>query len=185
MREQQPNVLVTGANGFIGRAICAELIARGHHARGVVRNRSAFLDVGGEIVHVPDIGRNTDWQKALAGGVEVVIHLAARVHVMHDNSANPLEEFRKVNTEGTEQLARSAAALGVKRFVYVSTIKVKGEQTLKGQRYNASDRANPQDPYAVSKWQAEQALKKISRETGMEVVIVRPPLVYGPGVKGS
>jgi nucleoside-diphosphate-sugar epimerase len=117
--------------------------------------------------------------------VEVVIHLAARVHVMQENAADPLAEFRSVNTTGTEHLARCAAASGVKRMVYASSIKVNGEQTSGGRKFSAADTPAPQDPYGVSKWEAEQALRRVSRETGLEIVIIRPPLVYGPGVKGN
>ena len=117
--------------------------------------------------------------------VDTVIHLAARVHVMIDAVADPLAEFRRVNTAGTEHLARCAAASGVKRLVYVSSIKVNGEDTPDGQKFSANDTPAPQDPYGVSKWEAEQALHRVANETGMEVVIVSPPLVYGPGVKGN
>ncbi len=126
----------------------------------------------------------TDWSAALAG-VGVVIHLAARVHVMHDTAADPLEEFRRVNVAGTEHLARCAAASGVKRMVYVSSIKVNGEETPDGRIYSEQDIPAPQDPYGVSKWEAEQALQRVAHETGLEIVIVRPPLVYGAGVKGN
>jgi nucleoside-diphosphate-sugar epimerase len=133
---------------------------------------------------VGEINSTTDWDSALRG-VDVVIHLAARVHVMHDDAANPLDEFRKVNVAGTEQLARSAAASGVKRLVYVSSIKVNGEATDGDTRFAEIDTSCPQDPYGVSKWEAEQALHRVAAETGLEIVIVRPPLVYGPGVKGN
>ena len=126
----------------------------------------------------------TDWSKALVGAA-VVIHLAARVHVMRDTASDPLEEFRKVNLHGTENLASQAARAGIKRLVYVSSIKVNGEQTMWDERFSETDAANPQDPYGISKWEAEQALHRIANETGLEVVIVRPPLVYGEGVKGN
>ncbi|MEQ1534041.1 MAG: SDR family oxidoreductase [Sideroxydans sp.] len=175
-------MLVTGASGFVGQALCAELLCRGHQAQAVVRTSNAHL-AAGNYFFVGEINNQTDWTHALVG-MEVVIHLAARVHVMHDTSANPLEEFRKVNLQGTENLARQAAAAGVKRFVYVSSIKVNGEQTT-DEAFSESDTANPQDPYGVSKWEAEQALHRVAKETGLEVVIVRPPLVYGAGVKGN
>ncbi|MGZ8257232.1 MAG: UDP-glucose 4-epimerase family protein [Gallionella sp.] len=171
-------ILVTGANGFVGSALCAALRERGEGARAAVR-----VACGAEQVAVGEMNTDTDWTQALQG-VGTVIHLAARVHVMHDSSANPLDEFRKVNLHGTENLARQAAAAGVKRFVYVSSIKVNGEQTTV-KSFLASDTANPQDPYGVSKWEAEQALHRVAQETGLEVVIVRPPLVYGAGVKGN
>lgn len=131
-----------------------------------------------------EIDVSTDWRDALQG-VSAVIHLAARVHVMYESAVDPLAEFRKVNVEGTEHLARSAAAVGVKRLVYVSSIKVNGEETIGGQRYSEVSAPSPKDPYGVSKWEAEQALQRVAAETGLEVVIIRPPLVYGIGVKGN
>lgn len=176
-------MLVTGANGFVGRALCAEAMRRGLHVRGAVRS-ACELPAGAEPVIVGAIGGETDWTDAL-GGVDIVIHLAARVHVMKDTIADPLAEFLKVNLYGTENLARQAARAGVKRLVYVSSIKVNGEQTHEGQKFSGADMPAPQDPYAASKLEAEQALHRVASETGMEVVIVRPPLVYGPGVKGN
>ena len=175
--------LVTGANGFVGRLLCAELPGKGHMVRAAVRSPAQLPD-GVEVIAVGNINGDTDWLKALAG-VDVVIHLAARVHVMKDTAADPLAEFLRVNLRGTENLAQQAARAGVKRLVYASSIKVNGEQTGKTQRFAESDAANPQDPYGVSKWQAEQALRRIARDTGLEVAILRPPLVYGPGVKGN
>jgi nucleoside-diphosphate-sugar epimerase len=137
-----------------------------------------------EAVLIKTLDGETDWIDALYG-VDVVIHLAARVHVMHDSVADPLAEFLKVNLHGTENLARQAAHAGVKRLVFVSSIKVNGEATCDGQRFSETDMSAPQDPYGISKWEAEQALQRVSAQTGLEVVIVRPPLVYGPGVKGN
>lgn len=176
-------VLVTGANGFVGRALCAEAMLRSLHVRGAVRS-VCELPTGVEPAIAGASDNKTDWTDALRG-VEVVIHLAARVHVMQDSATDPLAEFLKVNLHGTENLARQAARAGVKRFVYVSSIKVNGEQTSAARSFTESDNPNPQDPYGMSKWQAEQALHRIAQETGLEVVIVRPPLVYGPGVKGN
>ncbi len=177
-------VLVTGANGFIGRILCAELLERKYAVRGVVRDSSNWDGGGSEVVKVKGIDATTEWADAIKG-VDAVIHLAARVHVMSDTAADPLTEFRSVNTVGTEHLARCAAASGVKRLVYVSSIKVNGEGTYNRQKFSETDLPAPQDPYAVSKWEAEQILHRVASETGMEVVIVRPPLVYGPGVKGN
>lgn len=126
----------------------------------------------------------TDWTVALRS-VDQVVHLAARVHVMNDKSSDPLAEFRQVNVEGTANLARQAAAAGVRRFVYLSSIKVNGEFTQEGRPFTADDAPAPEDPYGVSKHEAEQALRQIAADTGMEVVIIRPPLVYGPGVKAN
>lgn len=174
--------LVTGANGFVGRSLCAELLRQGYALRVAVRSGNARIDHAEQAIVGP-IGAKTDWTDALRG-VDVVIHLAARVHVMRETAVDPLAEFLEVNLHGTENLARQAARAGVKRLVYVSSIKVNGEST-KGQPFSESDTPDPQGPYAVSKWQAEQALQRIARETGLEVVIVRPPLIYGPGVKGN
>ena len=177
-------VLVTGANGFVARALCAELVGRKYSVRGVVRDSSSLDGSGCEVVTVTDIDATTEWKDALTG-VDTVIHLAARVHVMREPLADPLAEFRRVNVAGTEHLARCAAASGVKRLVYVSSIKVNGEATQGDKKFTASDAPAPQDPYGVSKWEAEQALYRVAAEAGLEVVIVRPPLVYGPGVKGN
>lgn len=175
--------LVTGANGFVGHSLCAALLVRKWQVKTALRTPRQLPEGMGSVV-VGDINGMTDWTHTLVS-VDVVIHLAARVHVMRDIASNPLEEFRKVNVAGTEHLARSAAASGVKRFIYVSSIKVNGEETSEGVKFSESDRASPQDPYGISKWEAEQALHRVAAETGMEVVIVRPPLVYGAGVKGN
>jgi nucleoside-diphosphate-sugar epimerase len=176
--------LVTGASGFVGRLLCSELIRLGQPVRAALRTSSNF-DLGGcEVVNITDINATTDWDSALKD-ISTVIHLAARVHVMRDNVSDPLAEFRRVNVAGTERLAYSAAANGVKRLVYVSSIKVNGEETQGGQRFSEADAPCPQDPYGVSKMEAELALRHIARKTGLEVVIVRPPLVYGAGVKGN
>jgi len=177
------HILVTGANGFVGRFLCAEAVARNFVISEATRT-PCNERIGVKNIVVGDVDSNTDWQKALMG-CDVVIHLAARVHVMHEYSQDPFTEFRRVNVAGTEQLARSAAVSGVKRLVYVSSVKVNGEETISSRVYCEQDAPVPQDPYGVSKWEAEQALHKIAKETGLEVVIVRPPLVYGAGVKGN
>ncbi len=180
------NILVTGANGFIGQALCPALQRRGHAVRRAVRNRHAASQSGAQegTVALGNIDEQTDWSSALQG-VDAVIHLAARVHVMQESAGDPLAAFRRVNVAGTERLARAAAEAGVKRLVYVSSIKVNGEETALGGKFTENDAPAPQDPYAVSKLEAEQALHRVAAETGLEVVIVRPPLVYGPGVKGN
>ncbi|MDP1592717.1 MAG: SDR family oxidoreductase [Gallionella sp.] len=175
--------LVTGASGFVGSALCTELSQRGQPVRAALRSANAGLnDCEREVVGA--INGETDWSAALCG-VSAVIHLAARVHVMQDASADPLSEFRRVNVAGTEHLARQAAAVDVKRFVYVSSIKVNGEATQGGEKFTEEDMSAPQDPYGISKCEAEQVLHEVAEETGLEVVIVRPPLVYGAGVKGN
>jgi len=176
-------ILVTGANGFVGRALCCEAVTHGFQVRGVTRVTSP-AGGGVEKVCVGAIDERTDWTDALAG-VDVVIHLAARVHVMRDDATDPLAEFLRVNLHGTANLARQAAHAGVRRFVYVSSIKVNGEATSGQTRLVETDIPSPQDPYGVSKNEAELALCKIAEETGLELVIVRPPLVYGPAVKGN
>lgn len=175
--------LVTGANGFVGSALCARLTRDGVSVRGAVRYLGSQLD-GMESVGIGSLSSETDWTAALRN-VEQVIHLAARVHIMNDKSSVPLTEFRRVNVEGTENLARQAAATGVRRFVFLSSIKVNGESTGVAEPFTADDVPAPEDPYGVSKYEAEQSLQQIASETGMEVVIIRPPLVYGPGVKAN
>ncbi|MGY6214761.1 UDP-glucose 4-epimerase family protein [Methylolobus aquaticus] len=176
-------VLITGASGFVGRALCHALSRAGLCVRGASR-RPLSVSEDTEAALVEELGPDTDWSAALAG-VDAVVHLAARVHVMHDPSADPLAEFRRVNVLGTKALARAAVRSGVRRLVFVSSIKSMGERTLPGQSFDENDRAEPLDPYGISKWEAEQALTEIAAETGLEVVIVRPPLVYGPGVRAN
>ncbi len=175
-------VLVTGANGFVGRVLCTALTQHGYVVRGAVRSSAASTQAS--CVAVGEITEQTDWSVALTD-VDVVIHLAARAHVMRDTAVDPLAEFRRVNTAGTEHLARCAAASGVKRLVYVSSIKVNGEETHGGKKFSEADTPAPQDAYDVSKWEAEKALHRVAHEAGLGVVIVRPPLVYGPGVKAN
>jgi nucleoside-diphosphate-sugar epimerase len=175
--------LVTGANGFVGHKLCEALYIQKWHVKTALRSCRQSPDASESVV-VGDINGLTDWAHALVC-VDAVFHLAARVHVMQDESSDPLAEFRKVNVAGTENLARQAAKAGVKRFVYVSSIKVNGEATDGARKFSESDAPDPQDPYGVSKFEAEEALHRVAVETGLEVVIVRPPLVYGAGVKGN
>ncbi len=175
--------LVTGANGFVGKPLCAELFRRGHAVRATSRSANAESD-GFEQTTVGSIDGGTDWSAALSN-LDVVIHLAARVHIMKDTAADPFAEFRKVNVAGTLNLARQAAAAGVKRVVFVSSVKVNGEYTSPGHAFTESDLPAPQDAYGVSKHEAELGLRQIAVESGMEVVIIRPPLVCGPGVKAN
>lgn len=174
-------LLVTGANGFVGSAVCRHALAAGQVVRGAVRTPGS---IGSHAVTVGAMDGHTDWTEALRG-CRAVVHTAARVHVMNESSANPLSEFRRVNVEGTLNLARQAAAAGAQRFVFVSSVKVNGEGTEPGHAYVASDAPAPQDAYGLSKAEAEQGLRRIASDTGLEVVVVRPPLVYGPGVKAN
>ena len=173
-------VLVTGANGFIGRALCGVLAASGRRVRKAVRMPVPGLP---DAVVVGDIGPDTDWRTALEG-VSGVVHLAARTHVLRETATDPLAAYRKINVSGTERLARSAAAGGIRRLVIVSSVKVSGERTEE-RPFTEDGAPRPEDAYGVSKWEAEQALSRIAAETGLEVVALRPPLVYGPGVKGN
>ncbi len=175
--------LITGANGFVGQRLCDEALSRGWRVRGAVRAPCSLAE-GVEAVTVGSVEGDTDWTPALRQ-IEVVVHLAARVHVMQNDALNPLADYLKVNLDGTENLANQAARAGVKRLIYVSSIKVNGEVTLQGAKFTEDGQAAPQDPYGVSKWQAEQALHRIAQTTALEVVIIRPPLVYGPGVKAN
>lgn len=171
-------ILVTGATGFVGTALCAELSRRRMACRPASRRAaSGFHAVG-------DIGAATDWTAGLQG-IDTVVHLAARVHVMNDPAADPLAAFRAANVDATLNLARQAASSGVKRFVFLSSIKVNGESTAPGKPFTASDIPHPEDPYGRSKLEAEEALLQLERDTDMEIVIIRPPLVYGPGVKAN
>lgn len=172
------NVLVTGATGFVGRALIGNLTAHGHAVIPVVRQASGLP----RELRVPDMNAQTDWSGGLAG-CDAVVHLAARVHVMNDASRDPLALYRATNTDATLNLARQAAHAGVKRLVFVSSIKVNGEG--RDAPYRETDAPAPEDAYAISKWEAEQGLHQIALETGLEVVVLRPPLVYGPGVKAN
>lgn len=178
-------VLVTGANGFIGNAVCADLASRAYRVRGVVRRPQRMASQGEfECLSMDEIDANTDWSDALVG-VDSIVHLAARVHLMRETASDPLAEFRRTNVALTLNLARQAAAAGVRRFVFISSIKVNGEVTPVGQPFTAEDVPHPTDPYGISKLEAEQGLLALAAETGLEVVIIRPVLVYGPGVKAN
>lgn len=176
-------VLVTGSSGFVGHSICRQMTEHGQSVRGAQRTESGAPN-NWETVVVAPLSAQTDWTHALTG-CRAVIHAAARVHVMAETAENPLIEFRRTNVDGTLRLATQAAASGVNRFVFVSSIKVNGEQTEAGRPFRYDDQPNPQDPYGVSKAEAEQGLRALAVKTGMEVVVVRPPLVYGPGVKAN
>ena len=177
-------ILVTGASGFVGHAVAIEAARRGWKVRAAARRAQQFPGTTIETRVAPDLEASSDWS-GLVAGIDTVIHAAARVHVMRDTASDPLQEFRRVNVEGTVRLARQAAQVGVRRFVFISSIKVNGEANVGGAPFRASDTPAPIDPYGISKHEAEQALRSVETETGMEVVVIRPVLVYGPGVRAN
>lgn len=178
------NVLITGATGFVGAALVRHLKVGGATVRAAVR--SGEVDGADECVRLGDMeaARPDMWTEAVKG-IDAVAHLAARVHVMDEKDSDPLTAYRKINVAPTLQLAKAAASAGVGRFVFVSSIKVNGEYTSVAHPFRADDQPAPADPYGLSKLEAENGLRLLARETGMEVTVVRPPLVYGPGVKAN
>jgi len=191
-------ILLTGATGFVGSALTQHLLTQGYTLTAAVRRPTDTLPNTIQQIPIGELLPDTDWTPSLKH-VDTVIHLAARVHVMHDTATNPLAAFRTTNTAATLNLARQAAAAGVRRFIYLSSIKVNGEHTTAGKPFTADDTLTSLapcgrgaggegfllDPYALSKYEAEQALRELAQQTGIEVVIIRPPLVYGPGVKAN
>lgn len=181
----EKRILVTGASGFVGGTLLTRLHNEaGVHLRGAVRRAETLLPEGVELALVGDLGAGTEWGHALEN-VQGVVHTAARVHVMRDATADALMEYRRVNVAGTLKLARQAAENGVRRFVFISSIKVNGEETPPDRPYTADDVPAPLDPYGVSKHEAERVLLQVADDTGLEVVVIRPVLVYGRGVKAN
>lgn len=175
---ERRNVLVTGAAGFVGTALRARLVAAGHSVRAMSRSACDGCIVAGTMTAA------TDWSGLLAG-IDSVVHLAARVHVMNDTAPDALAEYRASNVDATVNLAKQAAQAGVQRFLFLSSIKVNGEVTQLGEPFTAESRPAPVDPYGVSKLEAERALLDLTQQCAMTVTIIRPPLIYGPGVKAN
>ena len=177
------NVLLTGATGFVGSRLAMSLKAKPDLNLTLAVRRS-IQHSPMRVVEVRSLDAKTDWSAAVTDQ-EVVIHTAARAHILENEAGVPLNEYRRVNVDGTLNLARQAAEAGVRRFIFISSIKVNGEQTSFGNPFTADDIPAPEDAYGISKYEAEQGLLQIAADTGLEVVIIRPPLVYGPGVKGN
>jgi nucleoside-diphosphate-sugar epimerase len=183
--EDLNSILVTGASGFIGRALCHSLLSKGRGVKAAVRNLELNIaDAKLPVFPVGNIGLRTRWRDALSD-VDCIIHCAAHVHIMKHGNSAALDTFRAVNLAGTQRLAEQAAASGVRRFVFLSTIKVNGSSTGRTRSFTAEDVPAPCDDYAISKYEAELALWEVAKNTGLQVVVVRPPLVLGPGVKGN
>lgn len=180
MADIKSTILVTGANGFVGKAVCGHLLGLGKNVRGAVRGNL----LASYQVQAPSLTADANWTAQLEN-VDVVVHCAARVHVMLDTATDPLAAFRAVNTEGTLNLAKQAINAGVRRFIFISSIKVNGEHTEPGQPFDEIVQSPPQDPYGRSKYEAEQALMALATESEMTVTIIRPPLIYGNGVKAN
>ena len=174
---------MTGASGFVGRAVVSELERRGVPVTAAVRSESAFSP-GVRVVRVEDLGATTNWTQALQE-CDVVVHCAARVHVMQETASSALHAFRVANAIGSVRLAQQAADAGVRRLVFISSIKVNGERSLPGAPFTERDAPAPSDPYGISKLEAEIKLRSVADVRGIELVIIRPPLVYGPGVRAN
>lgn len=177
-------VLITGANGFVGSALVEAMVMQNMNPVAAIRKNPNDISDSVECFEVGDLSPRQDWSLPLKN-IDSLVHCAAKVHVMENESAEAMDIYRRVNTDSTLNLARQAAKAGLKRFVFLSTIKANGESTNGRVPFSEKDDCQPSDPYAISKYEAETGLMEIAKKTGMEVVIIRPPLVYGPGVKGN
>ncbi len=178
-----PRILITGATGFLGGALMRQLLSEGRCVRVAVRPTQICWPAEVDVVPISGLEPEADWFKAVKD-IRTLVHCAARVHVMRETAENPLEEFRRINVRGTINLARQAIASGVERFILISSIGVNGMET-NDRPFCADDAASPYSPYAVTKWELEQELEKLGQESGLEVVVIRPPLIYGYGAPGN
>lgn len=176
-------ILVTGANGFIGTTLCKYLGSRGFEVIAALRQHvGSFSDMGIRTVSIGSVDGRTDWSNAVSG-VDIVVHLAGRAHIVADGKKGSIQAYRQVNAAGTRNLAEQAARAKVKRFIYLSSVKVNGEESK--DTYHENSEPSPADVYGLSKLEGEVQLKIVAHQSGMEGVIIRPPLVYGPGVKAN
>ena len=176
--------MITGSTGFVGQNLCKKLISKKYFTREIVRSNLKKKEENSEIYNVGKINKYTNWSAALKN-IDCVIHCAARVHKINEDNLDSLDQYRKINVEGTRNLAEQSAKAGVKRMIFLSSIKVNGEETKLSSPFRHDDVPKPVSPYAISKYEAEGALEEISKKYGMEIVIIRPPLIYGPNVKGN
>ena len=178
-------ILITGATGFVGRALFENLkLKKKYLIHLTTRTNQEELFEGGKAFNIGEIDSSTNWNDAL-DGVDCIVHCAARAHTTEKKQTDLLNAYRRINVDGTRNLAKQAVAIGIKRFIFLSSIKVNGEETIATKSFKYNDISQPEDAYGITKWQAEQALLEISKQTGLEVVIIRPPLVYGEGAKGN
>ena len=178
-------ILITGATGFVGRALFENLKSKKKYfAHLTTRTNQEELFEGGKAFNIGEIDPNTNWKDAL-DGVSCIVHCAARAHMMEKKQTDSLNAYRRINVDGTRNLAKQAALRGIKRFIFLSSVKVNGEETIASKSFKYDDIPQPQDAYGISKWEAEQALLEVSKKTGLELVIIRAPLIYGVRIKGN